>query len=112
MPTQPPSRPIVTGIPRTKLDTYRAWVRTIACPCGCGDAVEFQHLKHALHMSGVGLKAPDILGHPACRDLHTKIHAKPDDYKERQIIWIFETLATAIAVGVLQVHDLEKKGPF
>ena len=103
------TRPIVTGIPRTKLAKYKAWVRTLPCPCGCGRPVEFQHLKHTLHMSGTRLKAPDILGHPACRELHDYIHAAPGLYSLLQIQWIFETLARAVAVGVLQVHDEERE---
>ena len=99
------TRPIVTGIPRTKLAKYKEWVRTLPCPCGCNRPVEFQHLKHTLHMSGTKLKAPDILGHPACRNLHHNIHAMPKFYDKLQVIWIFETLARAVAVGVLQVHE-------
>ena len=63
-------------------------------------------------MSGTALRAPDILGHPACNDLHRKIHAKPRNYSELQVKWIFETLARAIAVGVLRVHELEEEAPF
>ena len=99
------TRGIVTGIPRKKLAKYKAWVRTLPCPCGCNKPVEFQHLKHTLQMSGTNLKAPDILGHPACRWLHDEIHGSPRYYKYSQIRWIFETLARAVADGVLQVHD-------
>ena len=56
-------------------------------------------------MSGTGLKAPDILCHPACHELHVKIHLEPDNYKERQVQWIFATLAIAISVGVLVITD-------
>lgn len=112
MATQLQSRPIVTGLPRTKLETYKAWVRTLPCPCCGKKPSEFQHLKHTLHMSGSSLKAPDILGHPACADLHRKIHAEPINHAYLQIKWIFETLARAIAIGVLQVHKLEEEGPF
>lgn len=111
MPSQLVSkRPIVTGIPRTRLDKYKAWVRTLPCPCGCHRPVEFQHLKHILNFSGTSLKAPDILGHPACRELHGFIHASPRLYKYNQVRWIFDTLARAVAVGVLQVHDPEERG--
>lgn len=64
-------------------------------------------------MSGTALKAPDILCHPACHVLHTAIHAEPDNYKDRQVQWIFATLAIAIAVGVLVVNDeVDDGAPF
>lgn len=112
MANQPPSRPIVSKLPRTRLSKYRAWVRTLPCPCGCGTVVECQHLKHTLNMSGTALKAPDILCHPACHELHMKIHAEPDNYKQQQTLWIFTTLTIAISVGVLVINDETIDGPF
>ena len=63
-------------------------------------------------MSGTALKAPDILCHPACHELHMKIHAEPDNYKQQQTLWIFTTLAMAISVGVLVINDETIDGPF
>ena len=64
-------------------------------------------------MSGTALRAPDILGHPACHELHTKIHNDVAAYKERQVRWIMETIAHAVAIGRIVITEDDDSGvPF
>lgn len=63
-------------------------------------------------MSGTSLRAPDICTHPACDELHKKIHAEPLRYTELQVQWILDTLAKAIHQGVLIVNQESEDAPF
>lgn len=63
-------------------------------------------------MSGTALKAPDVCTHPACNELHRKIHATPLLYADLQVQWIFDTLAKAIHQGVLIINEETEEGPF
>lgn len=80
------------------------WIRTLGC-AECGGPAEPHHFKSDLHMSGVGLRAPDWLAIPLCRHHHDWIHDLLPGWKEAQRGWMLKTLILAERHGLLVRGD-------
>jgi len=79
---------------------YLDWVKTQSCVMCSRPADDPHHLIGVGHMSGMGMKAPDSMVMPMCRQHHDWIHQTPSEW-ENQWEWIARTLDKALREGVL-----------
>lgn len=88
---------------RARDPEYLDWIRLQPC-VGCGrQPAEPHHLKGdpSVFPNGVGLKSPDHLAMPVCRECHNEHHAAAPGWRERQRLMLLKTLIRAIEEGVL-----------
>ena len=79
------------------------WVRGLPCfYLDCQKPAEPHHPKGDLHLSGAGLKAPDILAMPVCREHHARLHGMEGDWRLEQREGIIRTLIRALEEGMLK----------
>jgi len=87
---------------------YLDWVREQPCMI-CGSAPsEPHHIKGVGHFSGTGMKAPDYLAMPLCRQHHMMMHRTPGIWVT-QWEYVVRTLAAALQAGVIEITQGDKK---
>ena len=87
-----------------KLPKYIKWIYTLPC-CLCGAEAEPHHIKGIGHFSGGGLKAPDWLAMPLCREHHAIMHADPHQWADQPLM-VLRTLFAAVEAGEVEIRAL------
>ena len=87
----------------TKRDKqWLEWVRQQPCAeCRRYGPSEPHHFKGDMHLSGVGMKAPDYLAVPLCHECHRLFHHRPSNWIDEQRGWLIRTLLKAIDAGMV-----------
>jgi hypothetical protein len=81
---------------------YLDWVKQQPCAVCGAPADDPHHLIGVGGMGGMGMKAPDSMVMPMCRQHHNQIHATPEQWPE-QWQWIARTLDKALQEGVIKL---------
>lgn len=84
----------------TPLPKYLKWVKTLPCALCGGPGGDAHHLVGVGHMGGMGMKAPDLMTSPLCRECHGRVHREPELWT-MQWEWIARTLLQAQQEGIL-----------
>ena len=105
--------PITRPMTSRKNAEYLEWIRSLKCAgCGLPGPSEAHHLKGDLHMSGAGMKAPDYLAMPLCRDCHRRLHDNPpENWVAAQRAWLILTLSLAFELGYVEL-SIDSHLPF
>lgn len=87
-----------------KSKKYLRWIKSLPCAdCGRHGRSSAHHFKSDLHLSGVGMRAPDQITIPLCPSCHMKFHNKESKtWREDQRAWLIRTIHEALAVGALE----------
>ena len=97
---------------RRKYPDYLDWVRTLDCAVCCvRGPSEAHHLKGDFHQSGIGIKSPDHLAMPVCRNCHASIHMAVEGWKETQREALIRTLIQAFEDGMIFMDGIDDPIP-
>lgn len=82
--------------PRVSNPKYLRWVADQSCVnCGAPGPSDAHHIKGVGHFSGAGLKAPDSMAMPLCRECHNMLHNGHIPLGE-QYEWLAKTSTKAL----------------
>lgn len=91
---------------------YLDWIRGLDCSVCCvRGSSEAHHFIGEFHVSGVGLKAPDYLAMPICRNCHSAIHMATPGWKDRQREALIRTIIRAFEAGMIEVFGYGTDDP-